>query len=131
MNYLETAVTVEKDIEELGCLDKFAKYILLCTYYHLSRSENNVDFSNCTFNFNFDYLYAENLIGGNIENLQKYSSFHYCSFFTLRTMLQSLAEIEREKLALEKKFEKVLKLWNVKNINLPFPPKEGEKIEID
>ena len=46
-------------------------------------------------------------------------------------MLQSLAEIEREKLALEKKFEKVLKLWNVKNINLPFPPKEVEKIEID
>ena len=104
MNYLETAVTVEKDMEELDCLDKFAKYILLCTYYHLNRCENNVDFSNCTFNFNFDYLYAENLIGGNIENLQKYGSFHYCSFFTLRTMLQSLAEIEREKLALEKKF---------------------------
>lgn len=87
MNYLETAVTTEKDIEELNCLDKIAKYISLCTYYHLSRCDNNVDFSNCTFILNFHYLYGENLIGGDIENLQKYNRFHYCSFFLLRTML--------------------------------------------
>ena len=97
MNYQETAVTIEKDIEELSCPDKFAKYISLCTHCHLNKCDNNVNCSNCTLILNLHYLYAENLIGGEIENLQKYCRFHYFIFCSLRTMLWSLAEIEREK----------------------------------
>ena len=48
MNYQETAVTIEKDIEELSCPDKFAKYISLCTHCHLNKCDNNVNCSNCT-----------------------------------------------------------------------------------
>ena len=109
MKHQETAVTIEKDIEELNCLDKFAKYISLCTYYHLNRCENDIDCSNCTFILNLGYLYAENLISGNIENLQKYCRFHYCNLFSLRTMLRSLAAEERKKLMLEKKILKITK----------------------
>lgn len=70
MNYQET---IER---ELNCLDKSAKYILLCICYHLNRCKNIVDCSMCTFILDLQYLYVEKLVNGNIENLKEYCRLH-------------------------------------------------------
>ena len=46
--YKETAVIMEKTIEELSSFKKFDRFIRLCTYYHVNRCEND-DCENCTF----------------------------------------------------------------------------------
>ena len=40
------------------------------------------------------------------SSIRKYIRFHCCRFFSLRTMLRSLAAVKREKLMLEKKIKK-------------------------
>ena len=78
-----------------------------------------VDCENSKFLMNLRYLYIENLISGkNVEKLQKYCTFNYEIFYLMKTMLCSLAVIEKEKVKIDKKFEGMLKLWNVKSINL-------------
>ena len=63
---------------------------------------------------NLRYFYVENLVNenGSIEPLQKLCRLNYGSFYTLQLLLRSLAAIERERLKLDKKFHKVLRIWN-------------------
>ena len=78
-----------------------------------------VDCGNSKFLMNLRYLYIENLISEkNVEKLQKYCTLNYENFYLMKTMLHSLAVIEKEKVKIDKKFEDMLKLWNVKSINL-------------
>lgn len=120
MDHPETAAVIEKDIQELNSLHRFDKFINLSAYYRLNRSENGAKCSNCNFFVNVWYIYIENLVGGNkIDTLQNYCQEHFGNYFSLRTILKSLAPVEREKRKLEQKFAEVLKIWNCTKIALP------------
>ena len=113
MAYQENVVIIEKDIEELNSLYKFHQYIKLCTFYHLNRCENGKKCSNCEFILNIRYIYVENLINGaGVDNLQNYCRKNFGHFFLLQTLLRSLAEVERERVRLKKRFCEILKVWN-------------------
>ena len=49
---------------------------------------------------------------GSVEHLQNDCRLNYGCFYSLRTLLRSLAAIEREKVRLDNKFQEILKLWN-------------------
>ena len=113
------AVAIEKDIENLDCFRKFDQFITLCNYCHMNRCETGVNCRKRKFFMNLRYLYVENLISGeNVEKLLKYFGFNYGNFYSMKTMLCSLAVIEKEKVKLNKKLEDMLKLWNVESIHL-------------
>ena len=98
---METAVIIQKDIEDLNMLDQ---YINLSSYFHLNRSECD-DCDNCNFLLNLRYIYLEVLVnqnGDGVEKLRNYCRHFFGNFFSLRTFLRSLAAIEREKVKLEK-----------------------------
>ena len=78
------------------------------TFYDVNRCKNGNNCLKCDFITNLRYLYIENLVNGcitNIEKLQNYCCTKYVSFFSLRIMLHSLAEIERQKNKAIKEFE--------------------------
>ena len=63
MDHQETAVIIEKDIEELNSMHKFDQNINLSAYYHLNRCENGVRRSNWDFLLKLRYIYIEHLVG--------------------------------------------------------------------
>ena len=52
---METAVIIQKDIEDLNMLNRFDQYINFSTYFHLHRSERD-DCGNCNFLLNHRYI---------------------------------------------------------------------------
>ena len=124
MEHQETAVAIEKDIEELNRFNKFDQFITLSTYYHVNWCELGINCKKCDFVLNLRYLYVENVVNGyitNVEKLQNYCRLDYVNFYFLRVMLHSLAAVERQKRSIkkfDKQFETILHLWNVKNIKL-------------
>ena len=125
MEHQETAVAIEKDIEELNRFDKSDQFITLSMYYHVNRYELRINCKKCNLVLNLRYLYLENFVNGyitNVEKLQNYCRLNYVNFYSLRVMLHSLAAVERQKKKSIKKFdgqfETILHLWNAKNIKL-------------
>ena len=85
---------------------------LVCVIY-LNRCEN-IDCSNCKFILNLRYLYIENLTDwkNDVDKIQKFCRFNYGDFFFMRTFVHFLADIERKRIDLDKKFKEILKIWN-------------------
>ena len=80
----ETAVPIEKDIEELNQFDKFDRFITLPTFYHIKRCKNGNNCLKYDFIIKLRYLYVENSVNEcvtNIEKLQNYCRTKYASFF--------------------------------------------------
>ena len=102
MAYEETAVIIEKEIEKLNTLEKCDKFILLGTYFHVNRCEND-DCRNCTFINKLCYIYNGNYNGGENEvlNLQKICRKYFGNFFWITVFLKSLVSVERKKEKLE------------------------------
>ena len=98
MNHEET---VEKEVEELNYFQKFMKYISLSVNHHLNKCKNIFCCSVRAFISNLWHFYAENLLNGNVANLQKYCRVHHRIFFKLRAIFQSLAANEDFKNLLE------------------------------
>ena len=111
--YEETAVIIEKEIEELSSLEKFNRFICLCTYHHVNRCEND-DCGNCTFVNKLCHIYHGNYMGGENEvlNLQKICRKYFGNLSSLTVFLKSLASIEREKRRFELEFNDLLEIWN-------------------
>ena len=57
---IETAVIIEKEIENLNSYEKIDQFIGLCNFCYLNRCEN-IDCSNCRLILNLKYLYTEDL----------------------------------------------------------------------
>ena len=105
----ETAVQIEKDIEELSSLQKFDRFLKLVDFFHVERCGNN-DCSNCMFVIDLRYLYIETTIAqlDSVDSLQKYSRDKYINFHSLRHFLRTLAEIEKKEYNLTLNF---IKYW--------------------
>ena len=114
---METAVKIEKDIENLWCLEKFDHFILLFSFYHLHRSKIK-DSKNCKILINLRFIYEENTVNRicSIDKLQNFCRHHYQSFYSLKLLLRSLPAIEREAIKLDQKFHPALSIWNAPNV---------------
>ena len=55
----ETAVAIDKDIEELNRFNKYDQFITLSRYYHVNRCELEINCKKCDFVLNLRYLYVE------------------------------------------------------------------------
>ena len=110
---METAVQVEKDIEDLSSIQKLDHFINLANFYHLYPCQIE-KCSNCYFICNLRYLYVQNVVTEteSFSELQKLCRLNYGSFYSLRLFLRSLAAIERKRVNLENKFYDVLWIWN-------------------
>ena len=109
----ETAVQIERDIEELSSLRKFDDFLKLAYFYHAERYEN-MDCSNCLFLINLRYLYVQTTVleHNSVAPLQKFCRIKHINFRSIRLLLHSLAAIERERLRLDKEFHRILEVWN-------------------
>ena len=100
MEHQETAVAIEKGIEDLNPFDKFDQFITLSKYYHVNRCELGINCRKCDFVLNLRYLYVENFVNGcikNVEKLKNYCCLNYVNFYFLKVMLHPLAAVERQK----------------------------------
>ena len=81
---METAVQIEKDIEELTSLEKLEQLFKLADFDHVERREN-INCSNCLFVINLRYLYLQNTVLENdcMAPLQKYCRLKYGNFYCL------------------------------------------------
>ena len=77
----ETAVQIEKDIEELSSLRKFDDFLELAHFYHVERCEN-IDCSNCLFLINLRYLYVQITVLEHVSvaPLQKFCRINHINF---------------------------------------------------
>ena len=55
----ETAVAIDKDIEELNRFNKYDQFITLSRYYHVNRRELEINCKKCDFVLNLRHLYVE------------------------------------------------------------------------
>ena len=103
---METAVQVEKDIEDLSSMQKLDHFINLANFYHLYPCQIE-KCSNCYFICNLRYLYVQNVVTEteSFSELQKLCRLNYGSFYSLRLFLRSLAAIERKRVNLENKMD--------------------------
>lgn len=110
---METAVAIEKDIEDLSTLKKSDQYINLSSFYHLNRCRIE-KCENCKFSANLRHIYVESLVNstGSVDKLQSSCGHSYGTFYSLRILIRSLAAIETERIKLENKFINVLETWN-------------------
>ena len=115
-SYQETAVIIQKDIENLNSFKQIDQFINLCLFCHLKRCEKDNNCINCNFITNLRFVYVENVLDSTngVENCQAFCRKHFGSFFSLGTFLRTLAIVEREKIKTEKKFVGVLNVWNTK-----------------
>ena len=96
MEHQETAVTIEKDIEELNRFNKFEQFITLSTCYHVNQCKLGINCKKCDLMLNLRHV--ENFVNGYItivEKLQNYCRLNYVNFYSLRVMLHSLVAVER------------------------------------
>ena len=109
----ETAVQIEKDIEELSSFRKFDNFLKLADFYHVERCES-IDCSSCLFLINLRYLYIQTTVLEHDSGapLQKFCRIKHINFHSIKLLLRSLAAIEREKLRLDKEFHRTLEVWN-------------------
>ena len=69
---METAVKIEKDIENLCSLEKFDNFLNVVNLYHVKEC-GEIDCCTCTFIYNLRYLYIKNVLNKTpgVENLTK------------------------------------------------------------
>ena len=93
----ETAVQIERDIEELSSLQKFDYFLKLANFFHIERCEN-IGCSNYLFVLNLRYFYIEKTIAesDSVDSLQKYCREKYVNFHSLRLFLHSLGAVEKK-----------------------------------
>ena len=108
----ETAVQIERDIEELSSLRKLDDFLKLADFYYVERCEN-IDCSNCLFTINLRYLYDQTTVleHDSVAPLQKFCRIKHINFHSIRVLLHSLAAIKRERLRLDREFHRTLKVW--------------------
>ena len=109
----ETAIQIERDIEELSSLRKFDDFLKLANFYHYERCEN-IDCSNCLFLINLRYLYVQTAVleHDSVATLQKFCRIKHVIFHSIRLLQHFLAAFERERLRLDRKFHRTLAVWN-------------------
>lgn len=110
---METAVQIEKHIEQLTFLEKLQQFLKLADFYHVERCEN-IDCSNCLFVINLRYLYLQNTVleNNSIAPLKKYCRLKYGNFYSVLLLLRSLGAVDKECRKLDKKFPKIVEVWN-------------------
>ena len=115
---MKTAVIIEKEIEKLDCLEKIQRFITLCSFYHVDRCKHN-NCVNCSFINKLSYIYTENFPDekNGTLGLQQFCREYFGSFFSLTTLLKSLAAVEKEKIKLELKFKALFEILNA-NTNI-------------
>ena len=94
-------------------LKKFDDYIKVLSFYHVERWEQD-DRSQCLLAINLCYVYTEHAIQEkkDIKELRNYCIMSKEHFIASRLFIHKLAEIEKQRLKLEKEFRDTLSLWN-------------------
>ena len=115
---MKTAVIIEKEIEKLDCLEKIQRFVILCFFYHGDLCKHN-NCVNCSFIDKLSYIYTENFPDkkSGMLGLQQFCRKYFGSFFSLTTLLKSLAAVEKEKIKLELKFKALFEILNA-NTNI-------------
>ena len=99
----------------MACKDNIIEIEMqkLNIFYHLKRCKHNY-YGNCKFIDTIIDIYIENFQDekNGINNLQNFCREYFGSFFSLTTLISSLAIIERKKAELEKEFKNLLIVSN-------------------
>ena len=103
MAHNENNNIIKTEIQKLNNLNKFGNFIGLITYYHLKRFKHS-NCGNCKFIDSITNIYIENFEKkeNGIKELQNFCREYFENFFSLITLISSLAIIERKKVELEK-----------------------------
>ena len=74
----------------------------------------NVKIVQCLFAINLCYVYTEHVVQnkGGVEELKNYCKIKKGQFVCARFFIHRLAEIEKQRLYVEKSFHKTLSQWN-------------------
>lgn len=113
----------EKEILRLDSLKKFDDFIEVLSFYHVKRCEHE-DCSQCLFVVNLRYLYVEHFTQELeiTEPLRNYCRLRCHQFMCARFFIHHLANLEKQRVALEKEFHNTLKIWKyTKQEQLPPP----------
>ena len=105
-DFVETAVTFEKEIEKRYDLRRFNQFIFLCNVYHMDRCEHdsceNFDFIIKLENIYFKH-YPDELNG--TDSLKNFCRKFHGNFSFLTSLLKILSSMEKEKVKLELQFK--------------------------
>ena len=100
-------------LKDFNALKKFNDFLKVFNFYHVERCEHE-DCSQCLLALNLCYVYTEHIVQNKeeVEELKNYCKMRKEQFVCAHIFIHRLAEIERQRLYLEKSFHKTLSLWN-------------------
>ena len=112
----------EQELKKFTDLEHFDSFLKVMFFYHTERCEHN-DCSQCFFVLNLRYLYTENRIQqkDSVETLKNYCRMRKMQFMCTRLFIYrlALAEIEKQRIELEKSFNRMLQIWNNTKSEVP------------
>ena len=120
----------DQELEKFTDLEHFDSFLKVMSFYHTERCEHNDcsqcehnDCSQCFFVLNLRYLYTENRIQqkDSVETLKNYCRMRKMQFMCTRLFIYrlALAEIEKQRIELEKSFNRMLQIWNNTKSEVP------------
>ena len=113
---------MERELEQFTNLEKFDTFLKVLSFYHTARCEND-DCSQCFLVLNLRYLYTEHTVQQKegVEGLKNYCRMQKIQVMCARLFLSRLAQIERQRIELEKAFNKTSEIWNKSDNEMPSP----------
>ena len=99
--------------KDFNTLKKFDDFLKVFNFYHVQRCEHE-DCSQCLFAINLRHVYTEYVVQNKevVQELKNYCKIKQGQFVCARVFIHRLAEIEKQRLYLEKSFDKTLSQWN-------------------
>ena len=126
--FLDKKISIEKTEEDLLkvllsdfiSLKKFDDYIKVLSFYHAERCEHD-DCCQCLFAINLRYVYTEHVTHEkkDVKQLRNYCIMRKEQFIATRLFIHRLAELEKQRLELEKQFRETLSIWNKNKDEMP------------
>ena len=107
---------------DFNTLKKFDDFLKVFNFYHVQRCERE-DCSQCLFAINLRYVYTEYVVQNKevVQELKNYCKIKKGQFVCARVFIHRLAEIEKQRLYLEKLFHKTLSQWNNTETEMEVP----------
>ena len=99
--------------KDFNTLKKFDDFLKVFNFYRVERCERE-DCSQCLFAINLRYVYTEYVVQNKevVQELKTYCKIKKGQFVCAYVFIHRLAEIEKQRLYLEKSFDKTLSQWN-------------------
>ena len=98
---------------DFSTLENFDRVLKVLTFYHTERCDHE-DCSQCFFTLSLRCIYTEHIVQKKqgVQELINYCKLRKKQFICARLFISRLANLERERIKLEKSFNETFKLWN-------------------